>query len=351
MTRVVLAGYDDTPPLGGQGVMLEGVRDELQRRGVHVDTISGRGDNAVGYPRVTGRAPLDLSLHLNRRPQLLLRSRPEVVHASGGPGGVMLLRELPVPVVYTANHTYTQAHQRPSPRRWLAPLEARSYQRAAAVLAVSRSTADAVLAMGVPAERVEVLPPGVRVPEPETDGHDPERLLFVGRLEPGKGVLDAVTVMRLLLRERSGARAVIVGDGSLAAAVRKRVAGEPRIRVSGAIDARAVQREFARATLLLMPSRYEGLGLAALEAQAAGTPVVGYDVDGLRHAATDGGELVTVGHVDRLLAATRRLLEDAARRAELARLGREFVRREHSWERYGERLLEVYAAVSSGAGR
>ena len=56
MTRVTFATYDDTPPLGGQGVMLQGMRAALEERGVDTATVSGRGEHAIRYPRVTGRA-------------------------------------------------------------------------------------------------------------------------------------------------------------------------------------------------------------------------------------------------------------------------------------------------------
>ena len=161
MTRVTMVSYDDTPPLGGQGVVVMGMRAALERRGIPVHTISGRGEHAIAIARRTGRAPLDLSLQLNRYPQIMLRAQPDVVHAHGGPGGVLIWKHLKVPLVYTAHHTYRQAHSRRSVKRWLAGVEARSYQQAAMVLPVSRSTANSLLEMGVPASRIEVLPNGV----------------------------------------------------------------------------------------------------------------------------------------------------------------------------------------------
>ncbi|MGA8633940.1 MAG: glycosyltransferase, partial [Candidatus Dormiibacterota bacterium] len=105
MTRVTIASYDDDPPLGGQGVVVHGIRAALERRGVRVHTISGRGEHAIAFGRRTGRAPLDLSLQLNRYPQILLRAAPDVIHAQGGPGGVLLWKQLGAPLVYTAHHT------------------------------------------------------------------------------------------------------------------------------------------------------------------------------------------------------------------------------------------------------
>ncbi|HEY6379767.1 MAG TPA: glycosyltransferase, partial [Candidatus Dormibacteraeota bacterium] len=188
--RVTLATYDDDPPVGGQGVLVRGMRAALVRRGVEMRTVAGRGTNAVPFPLRTGRAMLDLSLHLSGQPQLLLDGGAELVHAMGGPGGILLTRGLPVPLVYTANHTYAQAYRRADPRRALSFVEARAYRRAAAVLCISPSTADVVRGLGVEARRVEVVLPGVEVDRITAAAagvtREPGRVLFVGRLEAAK---------------------------------------------------------------------------------------------------------------------------------------------------------------------
>ncbi len=150
MTRVTFVSYDDEPPLGGQGVELRGMRAALTARGHSVTTVAGRGAHALRYPRITGRAPLDFSIHVNRHPELVTHSRPDVVHALGGPGGVLLVRDLGAPLVYTANHTYRMAHGPRSLRRQiLSPVEAMAYRRAARVLAISSATAAAVRQLDV----------------------------------------------------------------------------------------------------------------------------------------------------------------------------------------------------------
>ena len=345
MTRITLVSYDDQPPLGGQGIVLRGMRNALLARGHEVTTLSGRGQNAIAFPRVTGRAPLDLSLHLNRHPGLVRARRGDVVHAHGGPGGVLLLRDVGAPLVYTAHHTYAQAHAHGSLRRVMSPLEARAYRRAAMVLAVSASTADAVRRLGVPAARVEVLAPGVEVPPDGVTPRQPGRLLFAGRWEAEKGVLDAVTVMRSVLRARPGVSAAIVGAGRLEEAVRRAAAGTA-IEVLGRVAEARLQEEYARATVVLMPSSYEGLGLVALEAQAAGALVIGYDVDGLRDAVPDPSLLVPPRDVSALGALTVEVVGNPQRFAEVAARVAEVVRAGHSWGAVARRLEEVYTAVA-----
>jgi glycosyltransferase involved in cell wall biosynthesis len=349
MTRVTMVSYDDDPPLGGQGVVVHGMRDALLRRGVPVHTISGRGEHAIAVARRTGRAPLDLSLQLNRYPRILVRASPDVVHAHGGPGGVMLWKHLDVPLVYTAHHTYRQAHARGSVKRLLAGLEARSYRNAAMVLPVSRSTANAVLEMGIPATHIEVLPNGIDVVDVPGVEHEDGRVLFVGRLEREKGVLDALSVFESLIPSVPGMRGVVVGGGSLEAEVRRHAtASAGRIDYLGSLDREALNREYARAAVVVMPSRFEGLGMVALEAQSAGTPVVGFDVDGLRDAVRDGGVLVAPGDLDALRAAVKALLDDPARRAETGERGRLAVVGAQSWDAVATRLEEIYRAIIGG---
>lgn len=348
--RVTLVSYDGEPPLGGQGVLARGMAAALRDRGVEVTRLTGHGDGAARYARVTRRAPLDLSLELSRHPARLLHGRPDLVHAMGGPGGVLLLRRVGVPVVCTANHTYRQAYPGWAPRRALSLAERRAYRLAAVVLAISPSTADAVAALGVPASRIEVVYPGVDVAQFDVGEslREPGRLLFVGRLLPEKGPLDAVAAMRQLSQRRPGVTGAVVGTGVLLAAVGGAAAGTP-VEVLGGLDDAAVATQYARAAVVLVPSRYEGLGLVALEAMAAGAAVVAYDVTGLRDAVAGAGVLVDpLRGVAGLVAAATELLDDDARRAEFAERGRRHVRERHSWAGVGERVEAVYRAVLAG---
>jgi glycosyltransferase involved in cell wall biosynthesis len=347
--RAVIATFDDAPPIGGQGRYVCGLRGALQRRGVEVRTVAGHGDQAVPVPRVTGRPPLDHSLALSRDPRPLLVPAADVVHVMGGPGGVIIPRRLPVPVVYTAHHTYRQAFSRRSPRRVLSPLEARAYRLAAMVLAVSPSTADAVLRLGVPARRVEVLAPGIDVDRfrREDTTRDPLRILYVGRLEAEKRPLDAVWVMAELARLHPGVRGTLIGRGRLDEVVRAAAASGPAgaLDVRGAVSEEELAMAYAEAAVLLVPSCYEGLGLVALEAMAAGVAVVAYDVSGLRDAVAGRGALVPSGDRVAMCRAAAVLVTDPAHQAGVARQARAAVRATHCWDGVAARVEEIYGSL------
>ena len=324
------------------------MRRALHGRDVEVTTISGRGDHAVDFPRVSGRRPLDFSLFINRHTSLLGDSGADVVHALGGPGGVLLTRKLRQPLVYTANHTYRQAYSRFSPRRGLGlgRLEAAAYKRAQKVLAISPSTADAVIATGVDPAKVEVLAPGVDLPDEAGVERDPKLVLFVGRLEEVKGVFEVLRIVQALQHRVPDVHAVMVGTGANEQELRRRVevSGAP-VEVAGRLADAEVYKLYARAALVLMPSKYEGLGLVAAEAIVRGTPVVGYDVDGLRDIVTPsgGGLLVKAGSMIALSEAAWVRL--ASRDEAAAVKAQEWIAANHSWETVGKRLAEVYSTL------
>jgi glycosyltransferase involved in cell wall biosynthesis len=104
-----------------------------------------------------------------------------------------------------------------------------------------------------------------------------EFALYAGRLAPEKGPADAIDACR-----RAGVPLVVAGDGPQAQELRAR-ATNADVRFTGPLDPAALQDLRARAAVALVPSRYaEILPLAALEAMAAGLPVVAADTGGLR---------------------------------------------------------------------
>ena len=204
MTRVTIASYDDDPPLGGQGVVVHGMRAALERRGVRVHTISGRGEHAIAFARRTGRAPLDFSHAAQPVSADPAARRAGRDPRAGWPRRRAALEDARRPLVYTAHHTYRQAHARGSVKRMLNGVEARSYRGAAMVLPVSRSTANALLEMrhsgvahrGRCSNGVDAVDlPGVE--------HEDGRVLFVSRMEREKGALDAISVLQCAHRGES----------------------------------------------------------------------------------------------------------------------------------------------------
>lgn len=138
---------------------------------------------------------------------------------------------------------------------------------------------------------VRVLPnPVLPVHLPATVVREPQTLLFLGRLEADKGIFVLLKALARLRASHPDLRAVLAGEGDLAAvrqaAAEAGVAG--LIELPGWVAGEAKAHCLARAGVFVLPSRFEGLPMALLEAQAAGLPVVASRVGGIPQVVSDG---------------------------------------------------------------
>jgi len=204
----------------------------------------------------------------------------------------------------------------------------RSIQGARVVLVLSESWADWLRqAIGHP--DVRVLPnPVLPLALPTDVPREAQTLLFLGRLEPEKGVFVLVEALARLAPAHPQLRAVLAGEGDVdgvrKAAVAAGVAG--RVELPGWVDGEAKAHLLARAGIFVLPSRFEGLPMALLEAQAAGLPVVATRVGGIPQAVReDNGRLAEPDNVASLVVALAPLLDNPAEAARMGARGREQV--------------------------
>ena len=180
---------------------------------------------------------------------------------------------------------------------------------------------------------------------------------FVGRLRREKGLDVLIRALPAVVVSFPGTRLLVVGNGPEAGALRDlaRSAGvDERVVWMGMRDKLETRRLFAAMDLAVVPSRFEGFGLAAAEAQAAGLPVVAADVDGLREVIDDGetGLLVPPEDPGAFAKAIVRLLGDPGAARELGRQGRIRVGRLFPVERFARTTLTFYDnALSSRSAR
>jgi glycosyltransferase involved in cell wall biosynthesis len=157
-----------------------------------------------------------------------------------------------------------------------------------------------------------------------------ERIGFVGRLVPEKGLRDLLEL---------GSRLLVVGDGPLA--------GELQAAGAEVVSARSSEelaRQLERMAVLAVPSRTtptskEQFGRMAAEAMAAGVPVVAYDSGALPEVIGDTGVIVPEGDRTALVAAIHRVLADPR---DLAMRARKRASAIYRWDAVAGRMVELY---------
>ncbi len=208
-----------------------------------------------------------------------------------------------------------------------------------------------------------LIPNGIRVNELQSMHVEwvPGRILFVGRLEPMKGVetlLEAFAVMvrrthhdsfaavTLSSSKGDAAHLRIVGDGSLRSSLERRAQElgiADRVTFAGAVSHDDIAREYASAEIFCGLSRSEALGNVFLEAQAAGCAVVATNVGGIPDIVKDGetGLLVPPDDPTAAANALERLLGDESLRKRLLEDGKTNATA-YDWDTIAERYAEVY---------
>jgi glycogen(starch) synthase len=295
--------------------------------------------------------------------------RPDVVHAHDwlvAHASITLSGVLGIPLVVTLHATEAGRHggwlssvlsqQVHSVEWWLA-------QRADALITCSHAMrAEVSELFDVDAETITVLHNGIeprrwRVRADEVDAvraeHAPDGaplLLYFGRLEWEKGIHDLVAALPRIRRSHPGTRLLLAGKGSkldflLDEARKHRV--RRAVRVLGHLPDRRLAAALRAVDAVALPSRYEPFGMVALEAAAAGAPLVASTVGGLGEVVRDGstGLSFAPGDVAGIARAVRAVLDDPRAAADRARAARARLQVEFDWGRIGAATAELYAAA------
>jgi glycosyltransferase involved in cell wall biosynthesis len=175
-----------------------------------------------------------------------------------------------------------------------------------------------LVAAASPRAQVTVIPNGMELPPAGDDVADGP-VLFLGRIDVRQKGLD---LLLEAVRADPDLRLDVAGSGTPAemARLRELVADlGDRVRLLGRVEGEAKEALLRGCALMVVPSRYETFCLTALEAMAHGRPVVTFDLERLAWIGPGAGLTVPAFDAAALGAAMRRLLDDAALRAELGR--------------------------------
>ncbi|MSP48672.1 MAG: glycosyltransferase [Alphaproteobacteria bacterium] len=222
-------------------------------------------------------------------------------------------------------------------------------EQAAAVLALSRLDMECL----APATRhLHHFPPflDVRPFARDHDGSDGTRLLAVGMMR-ADAKLASYRLLADALRRLGDRRWTlrIVGDGPARAEVEAAFAPlGTRIAFHGAATAEAMPALYAASDLFVWPAVDEAFGMALLESQAAGTPVVAGGYGGVPEVVADGvsGLVTAPGDVAAFAGAVATLLDDPQRLLAMGRAARAHVRRHHDLPEAARRLDRILAQAA-----
>lgn len=410
--RVAYLVYRGNPHCGGQGVYTRYLARELAALGHEVEVFSGppypeledpgqlvpvpsldlyRPDNpfrvpwpwefrtridlqefaimcGAGFPE-----PYTFSLRVER----LLRNRRhefDLVHDNQCLGtGLAKLIDDGWPVLTTLHHPITVdrdldlAHatslwRRVALRRWygFVDMQTRVARRMPRHITVSESSKrDIVAQMGIPAERMHVVPVGV---DPETFRPLPNVGRVRGRIMttasadvPMKGLAPLLEALAKVRTERNDAHLVVIGKmkgkSTIPALIDRLALGDAVTFVSGVTTERIVEL-YAEAEAAAVPSLYEGFSLPAIEAMACGVPIVATTGGALPEVVGRDGEtglLVPPGDPGALATALLRALGDAELRDRLGTAGRARVLEHFTWRAAAARTVEQYRALLDGS--
>jgi glycogen synthase len=235
----------------------------------------------------------------------------------------------------------------------------RVLDHAGAVLIGCRSFADEVTErLGTDPARFTIVPGAVDVgrftPDPARVPGEPPVLLYHGRVDARKGVLDMLEALRLVRDTGDDFRLVVSGIGPTfdETAERIRTLGlQGHARMTGYVEYDAVPAVYRAADVFVSPTYAEGFSNTILEAMASRLATVSCRSVGVVDCLRDGenGLLTEPGDVPGLADALRRLLRDPALRTRLADAALEECRRVYSWSAVGRQIMQVYADVAQRA--
>lgn len=389
---------------GGMNVYVRDLTRQLGRMGVHVDVFTRSQDEHVphvlhdlGYGNRVVHIPAGPELPLPKQelaghiPQFAAGIRDfadskgihyDIIHSHywmSGLAAEILKREWGSPIIHmfhTLGEMKNRVARSEEEREGSYRLEGERR-----VLAVSDRLIVATVAeqaqlewlYKADSEKMVVIPPGVDlchfypIPVDEAKqyvGVDPDccLLLFVGRIEPLKGVETLIRAMALLRQrdscpKKAASLAIVGGDPhatpeAMNAEMKRlrllcyELEMEDVILFLGKRDQDTLPYYYSAAEMVVVPSHYESFGMVALEAMACGTPVVASQVGGLAFLVQDGVTGYTipdgdpVALCDRLLA----LLGDAELRREMGSCAEQLAQ-DYGWEKIAKRIVELYAVV------
>ena len=277
---------------------------------------------------------------------------------------VALAQFLDVPLVSTIHATEAGRHSgwvSGPVSRQVHALESWLVRDSDSLITCSASMSDEITTLfGPELADISVIPNGI-----DTDGWPfaprrphpgPAELLYFGRLEYEKGVHDAIAALPKVRRTHPGTTLTIAGDGTQMDFLTEQARKHKVVKATnfvGRVDHQELLRLLHQADVAVLPSHYEPFGIVALEAAAAGTPLVTSTAGGLGEAVIDGvtGMSYPPGDVPALAAAIRAVLDSPEAAQDRAAAARARLTSDFAWHTVAAETEQVYLAAKRAVRR
>lgn len=227
-------------------------------------------------------------------------------------------------------------------------------RHADAVTVMSRAMRDLCTGLTERPDKIHVCSMGVDLnhvfrPRPEIS-RDGKMLVFVGRLVEKKGVSVLLTAMEQLLKTCSDLTLLIIGDGPERARLEAQAQSlniSGQVRFLGAREQHALPYLYCEASIAIVPSIQEGLGLTVIEAMGCECAVVASALAAIKDMIRDreNGLLFSPGNAAALAQAVSELLDDPSKRKKLARQGRQSVLSRYDWNIISQNYHRLITAL------
>ncbi len=350
-THVIIVNPEGLAERGGMGRMVRYLVDAIRARanGPEVEGLDSRGGKPWLMPLYLARCLFKIArAHLRKDVRLVHVNMAENASVLRKGAVVLLCRALGVKVML---HLHAGL---------FIPFYERLPRLGRAWLKFVFRTADQTVVLGelwrrhlidvleVSEAKIAVVPNGVARLEPRRRGgsNEPCRLIYVGKLRFEKGLRELIEALAQPDIAALPWSLTLVGDGDRAgfeASVAEAGLGA-RIRFEGWLEPKAVGARLARSDVYVLPSHYEGMPLAVLEAMSAGLAVVTTAVGAIPEMLTHGKTALIVPprNLQALHDALYRVITDWALRESLGAAGEALYDERYTVERFTDAILALY---------
>ncbi len=220
------------------------------------------------------------------------------------------------------------------------------------LISVSKDLKSRIIKLGIPAEKILVIPNGVDIDKFDInlEKSNKNRLLFVGRLIPVKGLRYLIEAMKYIKEALPQVFLTIIGEGYLKESLTqltKVYSLDENIIFEGKKSHTIINKNLKESSLFVLPSLSEGLSVAVLEAMACGVPVVASKVGGMPDVIIENqtGILVPPRNSEILANTIITLLKDNRKITSMGIKARERIEANFSWDIVANRIIEIYKSI------